>query len=119
MKMESMAALATLSAMLPTSAHAAGDPQQGQKVFTRACKPCHVLEAGKNGIGPSLHGLFGRKAGSVPGYAYPAAMKASKIVWNDETLKRFLIDPHSLVPGDRWRFPASRTKRSSMTSSPI
>src|ERR1700730_17069978 len=85
-------------------AQAAGDPKKGEQVFNTQCKACHSLEAGKNGIGPTLHGLFGRKAGTVPGYSYSAAMKNSGVVWNDDTLKKYLADPHKFVPGDKMMF---------------
>jgi cytochrome c2 len=85
-------------------AQAAGDPKKGEQVFNTQCKACHSLEAGKNGIGPTLHGLFGRKAGTVPGYSYSAAMKNSGVVWNDDTLKKYLADPHKFIPGDKMVF---------------
>jgi cytochrome c2 len=85
-------------------AQAAGDPKKGEQVFNTQCKACHSLEAGKNGIGPTLHGLFGRKAGTVPGYSYSAAMKNSGVVWNDDTLKEYLADPHKFIPGDKMVF---------------
>jgi cytochrome c2 len=68
-------------------------PRKGEQHFNTQCRPCHSLEAGKNGIGPTLHGLFGRKAGTVPGYSYSAAMKNSGVVWNEDTLTKYLADP--------------------------
>jgi cytochrome c len=86
------------------SAQAAGDPMKGEQVFNTQCKACHSLEPGKNGIGPTLHGLFGRKAGTVSGYSYSAAMKNSGVVWNEDTLKKYLADPHKFIPGDKMVF---------------
>jgi cytochrome c len=60
-----------------------------------------LLEPGKNGIGPTLHGLFGRKAGTVPGYAYSSALKNANLVWNEDSLKRYLADPKAFVPGTK------------------
>jgi cytochrome c len=80
-----------------------GDPQKGQTVFNQ-CRPCHSLEPNKNGIGPTLHGLFGRKAGTVPGYNYSAAMKNANVTWNEDTLRQYLADPHKFVPGDKMAF---------------
>jgi len=51
-----------------------------------------------------LHGLIGRKAGSVPGYAYSPAMKNANVTWNDDTLSRYLSDPNAFIPGDKMPF---------------
>jgi cytochrome c len=82
----------------------AADVTAGQAVFNR-CKICHSLEAGKNMVGPSLHGLFGRKAGSVDNYTYSAATKDSGVVWDDDTLTKYLRDPKAFIPGDKMAFP--------------
>lgn len=87
----------------PALAQGQGDPQKGQTVFNQ-CRPCHSLEPNKNGIGPTLHGLFGRKAGTVPGYNYSAAMKNANVTWNDDTLRQYLADPHKFIPGDKMAF---------------
>lgn len=65
------------------------------------CKTCHSVEPGRNGIGPSLAGIHGRKAGTVPGYAYSTAMKMSGLTWDDSTLDRFLEAPRNTVPGTK------------------
>jgi cytochrome c len=83
----------------------AGAASRGALVFKR-CKVCHTLEAGgHNGVGPNLHGLFGRKAGSVAGFAYSPTMKKSDVVWNDDTLAKFLRTPQTFMPGTRMGFP--------------
>lgn len=79
------------------------DPAAGAKVFT-ICRACHTLEAGKNRIGPSLHGLFGRKSGSVPGFAYSPAMKNAGITWDETTLNKYLKDPKAVVVGNKMAF---------------
>ena len=83
---------------------AGGDAEKGMQVFNSQCRACHSLEADKNGVGPTLHGVFGRKAGSLPGYNYSAAIKKSDVMWNDDTLKQFLSDPHMFIPGDKMAF---------------
>lgn len=64
-----------------------GDLKKGEKLFTTRCAQCHTLKDGEgNKVGPALHGLFGRKTGSVEGYSYTDANKQKGIEWNEETL---------------------------------
>lgn len=64
-----------------------GDLKKGEKLFTTRCAQCHTLKDGEgNKVGPALHGLFGRKTGSVDGYAYTDANKQKGIEWNEDTL---------------------------------
>jgi cytochrome c len=77
----------------------------GAAVFNR-CKVCHSLAAGAHSpVGPDLHGLFGRTAGTAPGFSFSPAMKKSGVVWNDDTLAKFLRDPQGFIPGNRMGFP--------------
>jgi nitrite reductase (NO-forming) len=100
----------------PTAAAAAsqtalaGDAAAGQQVF-RKCQACHSLEAGKNGLGPSLAGIVGEKAAAVPGYNFSPAMKASNLVWDAATLDAYLTDPQKVVPGNKMPFPGLKTER--------
>ena len=64
----------------------------------------YSLEAGKHGIGPSLHGLFGRKAGSEPDYNYSPGDEKADVIWSEETLKQYLPDPHKFIPDDTMAF---------------
>ena len=64
---------------------------------TARCLACHALASDR--VGPRHCGLFGRLAGSVPGFEYSAAMKNSKITWDEKTLDRFLAKPLEVVPG--------------------
>jgi cytochrome c len=82
----------------------AADIAAGQAVFNR-CKICHAIEAGKNMVGPSLHGIVGRKAGAADNFVYSEAMKGSGIVWDDDTLTKYLRDPKAVVPGGKMAFP--------------
>jgi len=82
----------------------AGDPVRGKLVFLQ-CQACHAVQAGETGlIGPSLAGVYGRKAGSLAGYDYSAPLKASGLVWDAANLDKWLTDPSALVPGTKMAF---------------
>ncbi len=103
--MHRTAALLILGLALAARPGVAADPAAGKAVFNR-CHICHTLEAGgRNGAGPNLHGLFGRKAGAVEHFAYSAALKNSGIVWDEATLEKYLHDPKQFIPGTRMAFP--------------
>jgi cytochrome c len=91
-------------ALLVAPAFGAGDPANGEKVFAK-CKACHTTEAGKNRVGPSLAGLFGRTAGTVEGFKYSDGMKGSGIVWDDDTISKYLEAPKTFIPGNKMAFP--------------
>lgn len=98
------ALLACVAFLAPGSAMAA-DAAAGQAIFGR-CRICHNVQAGApNTVGPNLNGVFGRKAGSVPNFLYSAAMKDSGIVWDDETLRKYLQSPKDFIPGNKMAFP--------------
>jgi cytochrome c len=81
-----------------------GDAARGQQDF-RACAPCHSLEPHRNMTGPSLAGLWGRKAGSVPSFdRYSDALKSSGIIWDDRALDGWLTDPQQMVPDNDMPF---------------
>ena len=93
--------VATLTLVaLSGAAYAEGDAAKGEAKF-QECAACHKLEAGANNVGPSLHGLFARKAGEIADFRYSPAIKRSGITWTAETLDKFITDPQSLVPGNR------------------
>ena len=75
---------------------------RGARLYETKCFACHSLDA--NRVGPSHRGVFGRRAGSVAGYRYSTAVKQSGIVWNEESLDRWLANPGSLIPGQRMGF---------------
>ncbi|MBO9680872.1 MAG: cytochrome c family protein [Acidovorax sp.] len=77
-------------------AQAAPDALHGEQVYAR-CLACHALAYDR--VGPHHCGLLGRRAGSVPGFAYSQAMKDSRITWDEAMLDRFLAQPLKTVPG--------------------
>jgi cytochrome c len=83
------------------AASAQGDPAKGEQIYHR-CQGCHSID--RNRIGPMHKGLFGRPAGSVPGFAYTDAMKNSGIVWSEQTLDQFLQGPRQMVPGTKMTY---------------
>jgi cytochrome c len=95
---------AALSATLALTAFctqaAQADPKHGEKLFDE-CKTCHSAERGVNGVGPSLAGVVGRKAGTLDDFRYSPAMKRSDITWNPKTLDAFLNDPQQVIPANR------------------
>jgi cytochrome c len=86
--------------LLAGAARADGDAARGEKKFGD-CAACHKLEAGANNVGPSLHGIFGRKAGEIADFRYSPALKRSAIVWTPEMVDKFITDPQGMVPGNR------------------
>jgi cytochrome c len=75
---------------------AAGDAARGEQLY-EGCQDCHSLD--KNDFGPRHRGVFGRKAGSLPDYAYSDALKHANFVWDEQTLDRWLANPQAFVPG--------------------
>jgi len=86
------------------AAPTAGDPAAGAAAF-HLCASCHqVGPSARSAFGPQLNGLVGRRAGALTDYAYSPAMRKAGIVWNEQTLARFLRDPDETVPGTKMRF---------------
>ncbi|MBY3757483.1 cytochrome c family protein [Azospirillum formosense] len=89
---------------------AAQDAAAGEKVFNQ-CKACHTIEAGgPNRVGPNLHGVVGRKAGSVEAYKYSDAMKNAG-AWDEATLDAYLTDPKGAVPGNKMAFAGVKNEQ--------
>jgi cytochrome c len=89
-----------LAAGLPASpVH--GNADRGKDLYQN-CTSCHSID--ENDIGPKHRGVVGRKAGTVPDYAYSPALKASGIVWDATSLDRWLTNPSALVPGTKMFF---------------
>jgi cytochrome c len=95
---------AAITAALAKTAWAgglAGDAARGETLY-EACQDCHSLD--KNDVGPRHRGVFGRKAASLPDYDYSDALKSANIVWNEETLDKWLTDPQAVAPGAKMFF---------------
>jgi cytochrome c len=92
-------AAAALAALHLPAAHAQGDAALGKALYEARCAACHSLQF--NSVGPTHKNLFGRRAGTVPGYAYSTALKESGVVWGEDTLSRWLADPEKFIPGQR------------------
>ncbi len=93
-------ALTIAAALMPIAARADGDAVRGEKKF-EDCAACHTFERGVNNVGPTLAGLFGRKAGEISDFRYSPALKRSAIVWTPQSLDEFVADPQKLVPANR------------------
>lgn len=91
-----------------------GDVAAGKLVF-RKCQACHSLEPGKNGLGPSLAGIVGKKASTAPNFNYSSAMMASNLTWDSATLDTYLSDPQKSVPGNKMPFPGLKTENERKT----
>jgi len=96
-----LAALAVFARPMPAGAAGGG---RGKLLFLR-CASCHDISAGPSAkLGPNLRGVYGRPSGSLPGYPYSTAMLQAHLVWNAQTLDRWLTKPTSLVPGTAMAF---------------
>ncbi len=98
-----VAAVALVVMAAAGAARADGDAVRGEKRFEE-CATCHSTKEGVNGVGPSLHAVFGRKAGSLDDFRYSPAMKRSGIAWTPQSLATFIADPQKAVPNNRMPF---------------
>ncbi|KAK9759641.1 iso-1-cytochrome c [Basidiobolus ranarum] len=82
-----------------------GNMTSGARLFRTRCALCHTIDVGGgHKAGPNLHGLFGRRAGTFPGYTPTQAVIDKKVVWTEETLDKFLEDPKQYIPGTKMIF---------------
>jgi len=80
-----------------------GDPVNGEKVF-KQCQTCHYIVEGKNFTGPTLYGIIGRKAGTIPGFSYSKANRESGKVWSEQVMFDYLENPRKAIPGTKMSF---------------
>ena len=96
-----------------------GNAEKGAFLFQKRCSMCHTTQPGERSkIGPHLHGLFGRQAGTLPEYDYSVDLRNSHIVWNAQTLDEYLADPHRGRPGAKMAYPglSSQVERGDLIS---
>lgn len=96
-----VAALAVVMSMASGKARAASD--DGQVAFNNSCRTCHSMDAGDNRLGPSLHGIVGKKAGTTDGYQFSSALKGAGFEWTKEKLAAFIEKPDAVVPGNNMK----------------
>ena len=105
-------AVAMIAAM-PVAASAA-DAEAGKTVFNK-CKACHqVGEGAKNAVGPNLNGIIGRKAGTVEGFNYSEANKASGFIWDKATFLNYIKDPRAAMPGNKMAFAGIKDEQDAL-----
>jgi cytochrome c len=97
-----LACMLSSPSALSQSSQSAEDAS-GQQAFNNACRTCHMVREGDNRLGPNLHKVVGRKAGSLPDYAFSSAMKEADFVWDEEKLDRFIANPDEVVPGNNMK----------------
>lgn len=85
-----------------------GDAARGQSVFARKCTGCHAIDVDREG--PHLRGVYGRTAGTAPGFRYSRQLKSSGLVWKEDTLERWLEDTDAFVPGSAMGFSVPKAQ---------
>ena len=93
-------ALSFLATLAPVWA-AQEENDDGKTAFNNACRTCHSFKADDNRLGPTLHGIVGRKAGSVAGFAFSPSMKSSGVTWDESNLDQFIANPEAVVSGNK------------------
>jgi len=97
-----LAVALTMPAILVAPQAWSADAVRGQDLYESRCGACHSIDA--NRVGPAHKGVVGRKAGSVADYDYSPAVKASGIIWTEQTLDRWLSDPEKTIPGQKMNY---------------
>ncbi|MTI09635.1 c-type cytochrome [Curvivirga aplysinae] len=107
----SLSVFAVASALVLSASAMAGDAANGEKIFKKKCKTCHVVEAGKKpkATGPNLAGFLTRPSGTSD-YKHSKKLAAAAITWNEETLDQWLQNPRKMVKGSRMSFKLKKEK---------
>ncbi|MDB5374444.1 MAG: cytochrome c family protein [Belnapia sp.] len=107
------ATLLSAAALLSAPAHAQ-DAEAGQRVFNQ-CRACHTInEGGRNGVGPNLHGIVGRKAASLEGFRYSASIREKAeggLTWDETSLRAYIANPKAVVPAGSMSYPGLRNEQ--------
>jgi cytochrome c len=105
-----VAPLTATALWLAAAPASAGDAAHGEEIYNSRCVACHSPDA--NRVGPRHRGVVGRTAGSLADFNYSKAVKNSGIVWDEQTLDKWLTNPQAFIPGQRMNFkvadPADR-----------
>ena len=91
-----------LSACLSEAAFAA-DNASGEQLYNNNCRTCHSWKEGDNRLGPTLHGIVGRKSGSIQGFNYSQSMKRANLTWDESTLDKFIANPDGVVQSNNMK----------------
>ncbi len=95
-----LAMLAVLTG--PALAQTGPSAERGKALYESRCGACHSVDA--NRVGPAHQGVFGRKAGSAPDFAYSKALASSKVVWTRDRLLAWLAGPEAVIPGQAMNY---------------
>lgn len=101
------ASMVALNITDAAGAQMSGDPARGARIFAQ-CASCHSVEEGMNRVGPSLHGIVGRAAGTVMGFRYSDANRTSGVTWSEQELFSYLENPRARIPGTTMAFAGIR-----------
>jgi cytochrome c len=106
-----LAALTSVCALEQARPQSPEGTERGRELYDRRCSGCHALD--RDDEGPRLRSVFGRQAGSVPGFKYSAALKASKLIWDQALLNKWLANPDDLIPGNTMDYQVSDAEQRS------
>jgi len=98
-KTNSLMCAATTALVVAAPSVAAGDAARGAEVFHYKCAVCHAIAPEFHKEGPSLHGVFGRRAGTAPFFPRYKALKGVDFTWSEESMDRFLAEPRAFLDG--------------------